>query len=58
MLERKIVNDHVFIFFNFGAEAVRVSGLTQISLRRVFGSGEGEEIAPSSVLVCEITEQL
>jgi maltooligosyltrehalose trehalohydrolase len=58
MLERKIVNDHVFIFFNFGAEAVRVSGLTPIKLSHVFGFGEGDEIAPWSVLVCEITEQL
>jgi maltooligosyltrehalose trehalohydrolase len=58
MLERKIVNDHVFIFFNFGAEAVRVAGLNTKKLSRVFGPGDGGEIAPWSVLVCELTEQL
>jgi maltooligosyltrehalose trehalohydrolase len=60
MLERKIVNDHVFIFFNFSAEAVQVAGLTAEELTPVFSSGPPArgEIAPWSVLVCELTEQL
>lgn len=58
MLERKIVNDHVFLFFNFGAEAVRIDGLTRVKLTPVFGFGGDGEIAPWSLLVCELTEQL
>jgi len=60
MLERKIVNDHVFIFFNFSAEAVQVAGLTAEELTPVFSSEPPArgEIAPFSVLVCELTEQL
>lgn len=58
MLERKIVNDHVFIFLNFGSEAVLVADLTQEKLSRVFGSETGGEIAPWSVLVCELIQRL
>jgi maltooligosyltrehalose trehalohydrolase len=60
LLERKIVNDHVFIFLNFGSEAVRVADLTGEKLRPVFASepsGCGE-VAPCSVLVCELTDLL
>ncbi|HET6256012.1 MAG TPA: malto-oligosyltrehalose trehalohydrolase [Puia sp.] len=55
MLERKIVNDHVFIFFNFGADAFRAADLVQEKLKPVFGSTDGV-IAPWSVLVCELTQ--
>lgn len=60
MIERKIVNDHVFIFFNFGPETARVDGLTRERLRAVFSSEAAASvdgtIAPWSVLVCELIE--
>jgi maltooligosyltrehalose trehalohydrolase len=57
MIERKIVNDHVFVFLNFGDTAVKVGELTGERLRPVLGSGEdGEVIAPWSALVCELIQ--
>lgn len=58
MLERRIVNDRVVIFLNFGDTAVRIADLTNQRLRPIFGPVESEtgEIQPWSVLVCESTE--
>jgi maltooligosyltrehalose trehalohydrolase len=44
LLERKIVNDRVWIVLHFGAEAVEIENTTGVALRSVFG-GE-KEIAP------------
>jgi hypothetical protein len=56
MLERKILNDRVVIFLNFGAEAYRVADLTGEPLRVVFGSPDVSELEPWSVMVCESIE--
>ena len=63
MIERKIVTDRVLLFFNFGDRPVRVDELTSEKLRPVLpaaGGGEigsgSDEIAPFSVLVCELAE--
>ena len=60
VLERKIVNDHVFIFLNFGPQSARVADLTIEKLRPVFTSAAADhgQIAPWSVLVCELTDLL
>jgi hypothetical protein len=60
MLERKIVNDRVVIFLNFGDTAVRMADLTHEPLRPVFGPGRSDtgKIQPWSVLVCESMEAL
>jgi len=60
VLERKIVNDHVFIFLNFGPELARVADLTGEKLRPVFASATADrgQVAPWSVLVCELTDLL
>jgi maltooligosyltrehalose trehalohydrolase len=56
MLERKILNDRVVIFLNFGATAVQVADLTGERLRVVFGSPDVSVLAPWSVMVCESIE--
>jgi len=58
MLERKILNDRVVIFLNFGATAVRLTDLTRERLRSVFGLPDVSELAPWSVLVCESIEKI
>ncbi|HUB59968.1 MAG TPA: malto-oligosyltrehalose trehalohydrolase [Puia sp.] len=58
MLERKIVNDRVVIFLNFGPAGVPLADLTGERLRAILGKLDGEELPPWSALVCESIEEL
>ena len=60
VLERKIVNDHVFIFLNFGPEPARMADLSEQQLRPVFASAAADrgQVAPWSVMVCELIDLL
>ena len=58
VVERKIVNDRVIIFLNFGATAVRLTDLMAERLRPVFGAAADDGVIPPwSVLVCESMEE-
>jgi len=58
VVERKIVNDRVLIFLNFGAKPLRVADFTGERLRPVFGAAADDgAIPPWSVLVCESMEE-
>ncbi len=58
VIERKIVSDRVFLFFNFSADTVPVNHLSSERLHPVFPSESINQdmIAPWSVLVCEIVD--
>jgi hypothetical protein len=55
-VERKIINDHIYIWLHFGDSPVTITNDSGCPLRKLFDSADGEWLGPGANMSDELIE--